>query len=128
VVLVADAASAGLTGDMHTIPDGLLLVATILLWSVALDALAYRWPRLGTLLKARSKMLIEDGRLNRRALHREFITHEELLSTLRLHGLSDIAQVKHARLEPNGMISVIPAEDAPTDDTHPEEPHQPPTQ
>ncbi len=122
VVLVADAASAGLTGDMNTIPDGLLLVATILLWSVVLDALAYRWPRLGVFLKAKPKPLVQDGRLNRRALRREFITHEELLSTLRLHGLTDIAQVKRAYLEPNGLISVIPVDDA-----HTEEPPQPPT-
>ncbi|WP_143105470.1 hypothetical protein [Pseudonocardia ammonioxydans] len=45
VVLVAEAASAGLTGDrLSSIPDGLLLVATVLLWSVVIDAVAYRWP------------------------------------------------------------------------------------
>jgi uncharacterized membrane protein YcaP (DUF421 family) len=72
VVLVADAASAGLTGDVDSIPDGLLLVATILFWSVALDAVAYRWPRVGAIIKARPRPLIQDGRLDDRVMRREF--------------------------------------------------------
>lgn len=55
VVLVVDAASAGLTGETHSVGDGFILVVTILFWSVVLDAVSYRWPRLGT------KPLIEDG-------------------------------------------------------------------
>src|SRR3712207_9413663 len=43
VVLVAEAAAHGMAGDSRAIPDSVLLVATILFWSVALDALAYRW-------------------------------------------------------------------------------------
>lgn len=52
VVLVADAASAGLTGDAETIGDDLLLVGTILAWSVVLDGITYRWPRVGRAIKA----------------------------------------------------------------------------
>ena len=42
VVLIVDAASAGLTGDAASIGDGFILVGTILFWSIALDALSYR--------------------------------------------------------------------------------------
>ena len=42
VVLVAEAAAAGLHGEATSVTEGLVLVATILFWSVALDALAYR--------------------------------------------------------------------------------------
>jgi uncharacterized membrane protein YcaP (DUF421 family) len=107
VVLVADAASAGLTGGVDSIPDGLLLVVTILFWSVALDAVAYRWPRVAAVIKARPRPLIKDGRLDRRVMRREFMTREEVLSQLRLHGIEDPAEVRRAYLEPNGMISVI---------------------
>src|SRR5687767_9346949 len=47
IVLIAEAVQQGLTGQYRAIPDGLLLVATILGWSVAIDAIAWRWPRLG---------------------------------------------------------------------------------
>lgn len=107
VVLIAQAAGGGLSVESGSIVDGLLLAVTILLWSVAVDAAAYRWPRLARLLKARPRLLIENGRMNRRVMHREFMTREELLSQLRLHGIQDLAEVRCAYLEPNGMISVV---------------------
>ena len=110
VVLVVDAASAGLTGETDSIGDGLVLVITILFWSVALDAVSYRWPRLGRILKARPKPLIEDGKLNRRVMRRELMTDVEVFAQLRLHGLESLDQVHRAYLEPNGMISMVPAE------------------
>ena len=81
-----------------------------------------RGPRLGAFLKARPRPLIEDGRLNRRAMRREFMSREEVDSQLGLHGLTDISQVKRAYLEPNGMISVRPVED----DAAEEPPPRPP--
>lgn len=121
IVLAADAASAGLTGDAETLADGLVLVLTILFWSVVLDAVSYRWPRLGGVLKARPRPLIEDGRLNRRAMRRELMTEEEVHSQLRLQGIEDVGLVARAYIEPNGMISVLPREGVETTDA-PESP------
>ena len=77
-------------------------------WSVVMDALTYRWPRLTRLLKGRPRPLIVDGRLDRSAMRREFISEDELLAQLRTHGLTEISQVRRAHLEANGEISVIP--------------------
>ncbi|MFC5814805.1 DUF421 domain-containing protein [Nonomuraea harbinensis] len=115
VVLVAQAAAGGLAGDSHSIADGFVLVVTILVWSVVLDAVAYRWPRAAAVLKARPQPLIKDGRLNPRVMRREFMTREEVFSQLRLHGIRDLGQVSRAYLEPNGMISVIRHDDTGTD-------------
>jgi uncharacterized membrane protein YcaP (DUF421 family) len=119
VVLVADAAGAGLTGDADSIPDGLVLVVTILFWSVAIDALAYRWPWFAVLLKARPRPLIRDGHLDRRVMRREFMSREEVLSQLRLHGIDDPAAVSRAYLEPNGRISIIRLDGAEPDTPEP---------
>ena len=51
--------------------------------------------------------LIESGRILRRNLRREFITHEELMGKLRENGVEDAGQVKRACLENDGTISVI---------------------
>jgi len=107
VVLVAQAAAPGLVGESRGIPDSLVLVATIYGWSVAIDAIAYRWPVLLPVLKSRAVPLIRDGQLNQKALRREFIQREELMAELRLHGISDVKQVARAYLEPNGSVSVI---------------------
>ncbi|MEX5258048.1 DUF421 domain-containing protein [Kocuria arenosa] len=121
VVLVADAASVGLQGDAGSLGDSFVLVVTILFWSVALDALSYRWPRFAAVAKARPKSLIRNGELDHRVMRREFMTRAEVLSQLRLHGITDLAEVKRAYIEPNGMISVIRRDGA-----EPDAPAQPP--
>lgn len=108
VVLMADAAAAGMSGNTDTIGDGMVLAATMLFWSIAIDAVAYRWPPVARLLKARPRPLILDGLLDRRVMRREFITEEEVRTQLRLHGISDLTEVARAYLEPNGMISIVP--------------------
>jgi uncharacterized membrane protein YcaP (DUF421 family) len=107
VVLVAEAAAHGMAGESRGIADSVLLIATILFWNVALDALAYRWAPLARALKSRPSPLIIDGQINQRALRREFMRREELEEQLRLHGVTDLGEVARAYLEPNGMISVI---------------------
>lgn len=114
VVLIAQAAGPGMLGGADTIADGIVVIVTMLTWSVALDALSYRWPTFARLVKARARLLISDGHLDRRVMRREFMTHEEVISQLRLHGISDISAVHRAYLEPNGMISVIPGSGEPT--------------
>src|SRR5215210_8618116 len=44
LVLLADAAQNALADDYRSITDGLILVATILFWSVAFNWLGYRVP------------------------------------------------------------------------------------
>lgn len=89
VVLVAEAAAAGLHGAAESITDGVVVVAAILFWSVAVDAVAYRFPRVAALLKAQPRVLTENGKLNRKVMLREFMTAEEVRSQLRLHGRRD---------------------------------------
>lgn len=107
VLLAVNAATAGLTGDADNLGDGFVLVVTVLFWSIVLDALAWRWPRLGRVLKARPRPLVIDGELNRRAMRREFMSEDEVVSHLRLHGIEDVSRVARAHIEPNGMVSVI---------------------
>jgi hypothetical protein len=47
-----------------------------------------------------------DGRLNRRAMRREFMSEDEVLSQLRLQGRRS-SRRPPCHLEPNGMISII---------------------
>lgn len=87
--------------------ESVVLVVTILFWSIVVDAIAYRSPRLAAIVKARPRTLIENGTLNRRVMRRELMTEAEVQSQLRLHGIDDVSTVDHAYIEPNGMISVV---------------------
>jgi uncharacterized membrane protein YcaP (DUF421 family) len=110
VLLVAEAAAHGMAGEANGIIDSVVLIATILAWSILLDAAAYRWPSLAPLIKSRARPLIRDGQINHRQLRREFMSVDELMAELRLHGITELHEVSRAYLEVNGMVSVIQAD------------------
>jgi uncharacterized membrane protein YcaP (DUF421 family) len=107
LVLIADAAQNAMADDYKSITDGLLLVATIVAWSFALDALGYWSPALARWLHPPARDLVRDGRMLRRNMRREFITEEELMSQVRQQGVADLRDVKRACIEGDGRISVI---------------------
>lgn len=107
VVLIADAAQNGMADDYRAIPDGLVLVGTIVFWSWALNWLGFRFPRIQRFVHPAPLPLVKDGRMLRKQMARELITEDELMSQLRLQGASDLSQVASAAMEGDGRISVI---------------------
>jgi uncharacterized membrane protein YcaP (DUF421 family) len=107
LVIVADAAQNGMSGEYRTVTEGAILIGTIIAWSVLADFLTYKSPFLQKVLEPPPLLLIEHGRLNRRNLRHEFLSEEELKAKLREHGVSDYAQVEKAYLESEGEVSVI---------------------
>ena len=64
-------------------------------------------PGLRPLLKAPSLLIVKDGRLIKPAMRREMISEEELMGQLREQEIDDIAQVRAARVEGDGRLSVL---------------------
>lgn len=107
VVLVADAAQNAMAGEYTSVPDGLVLVATIAFWSYALNWLGYRFPFVEKLVHPPPRPLIKDGKLVRQNLRHEMITIEELKTQLREQGVDRVEDVKSACMEGDGHISVV---------------------
>lgn len=107
VVLLADAAQNALADDYRSIPDGLLLVATIIFWSYMLNWLGYRFPAIQKLVHPPPLVLVENGEVNWRNMRKEFITENELMTMLREQGIEEISQAKKVIMEGNGQISVV---------------------
>ena len=107
LVLIADAAQNAMAADYMTITNGLVLVATIVVTSVALDWLAFRFERVRRFVHPERKPLVVDGRMLRKTMNEELITEDELFTQLRMNGVEDLAEVKAVYLEGNGAISVI---------------------
>ena len=107
VVLIADAAQNAMASDYRSISDGLVLVGTIIGWNVLIDWLAYRFPALRSLAQAPDLLLVREGTILHRNLRRELITVDDLFAKLREKGVENLEDVKSARMEADGAISVI---------------------
>jgi uncharacterized membrane protein YcaP (DUF421 family) len=112
IVLIADAAQNGMAGEYKSITEGVILCATVIGWSLGLDWLAFHIPALRDWLEPPSRILVINGRVQRRHLREELITEDELMSQLRQHGVEYLEEVRRAYVEPDGQISVIKLEAA----------------
>lgn len=107
LVIVADAAQNGMSGNAHTLLDGMLLVATLIGWNMLFDWLSFRFPAFRNFAAPHPLKLVEGGRMLMRNLRREYISEDELWSKLRQAGIESLDQVKLAYMESDGQISVI---------------------
>lgn len=107
IVLIAEVAGNGIAPNDESVVEGVLLVGTILFWSYVVEWLQYRFPAFERLVRQPKLKLIENGRMLRRNMRREFVTTEELMAQLREDGLEDCANVKAAYMEDDGSISII---------------------
>jgi uncharacterized membrane protein YcaP (DUF421 family) len=107
LVIIADAAQNGMSGEYRSVTEGAILIGTIIFWNVLIDWLNYRVPALQDWLEAPPLLLVRDGRLLHRNLRHEFVTEQELKSKLREKGVDDLSQVAKAHMESDGTVSVI---------------------
>jgi uncharacterized membrane protein YcaP (DUF421 family) len=107
-LIMGDLAGTAIYGEV-SLGSAAGAVATLALLHYANSWLASRRPRLGRLLEGRPTLIVEDGRFVRQGLRRERMSEEEALSELRVEGVDDLAEVREARVEPDGRISVLRA-------------------
>lgn len=107
IVVIADAAQNGMAGDSKSITEALLLIAVIVLWDFFLDWLGFRSTFLSRYLTPNPLLLVENGKIKKKNLEKEFITEDELMSQLRQQGIADLSKIKECYLESNGHFSVL---------------------
>lgn len=107
VVLIADAAQNGMSGEYKTVSEAIVLVGTIAFWNYTIDWLSFRSPAFARFAEPSVVPLVRHGRVLAANLKRELLTVDELKSQLRENGVESIREVKHAFLESDGHVSVI---------------------
>lgn len=116
LVLIADASQNAMAGGYDSVSDGAVLVLTIALWSWAMDWASYRFHLVRRLAEPAPLVLVRRGRLIRPSLRQEHITTPELMAALRQQGIEKLAEVKMARMESDGSVTVIRQDAAKDDD------------
>jgi uncharacterized membrane protein YcaP (DUF421 family) len=125
VVLVADAAQNAMAGEYKSISDGCLLIATIGAWNYLLDWAAFRSASVRKFVEGEPIQLVKDGHPLKRNLRRDMVTMDDLMATLREHGLEHLSQVKSACMEADGEISIVKASSGPEDEKPKKSEHTP---
>ena len=106
-LLISEIASLPLTENGIPLHHALLPIFIIAGLEMGLSALLLKHPLCKRLLTPRPTVLMCRGVPDRRAMKKAKLSCEELLSQLRLKGVSDPQEVAFAVMESNGQISVI---------------------
>ena len=80
LVLLADAAQNGMANEYRSVPEGIVVVCTIIFWNLAIDWLTFHFPTMERLLRPAPLLLIKDGQVLRKHMRQELITMGELIS------------------------------------------------
>ncbi len=104
--------SRGITG--HASISGTLLASAVIVavhW--VLTAIACRSHGFGNVFKGNTELLVENGRVLRKAMLHSHLSDHDLIEQLRLRGVDNLHEVRAAFKERNGEISVLTQKEPP---------------
>lgn len=107
-------------GDDNSVSGGVIGAFSLLAINWLVVRLLFRSKKLTRALEGRATILVRNGQLDQRALERESLTREELLSVIHKQGFEDIHRVHRCELEPNGTFYVEGFEPTAADKHHAE--------
>jgi uncharacterized membrane protein YcaP (DUF421 family) len=115
LIVMGDLIQQGVTHQDFSLTGATLAICTFAAWSLAMSVLSHRFPKARGVLRSGPVVLVRDGDFIDQNMDRERIDHDEFATQLRLAGIATLDQVSWAILEPEGKISFIRKDDAPTD-------------
>jgi uncharacterized membrane protein YcaP (DUF421 family) len=110
LVVIGDLVQQGVTQSDNSVTGALTVICTMAVLTVVTAYLSFRFRRLRPLLEGEPIVVIADGRVLERNLHRQRMTVEELAAEARLQSIGSLADVRYAVLESNGRVSFLKAD------------------
>jgi uncharacterized membrane protein YcaP (DUF421 family) len=116
LLLLANAVQNAMTGPDTSLAGGLVAAGTLLVLNMIVAWTSRRSSRAEQVIEGMPTLLIRRGQILNANLVREGITREDLLRSLREHGVETVEEVRSAVLEVDGSVSVIKEDEVPTTD------------
>jgi uncharacterized membrane protein YcaP (DUF421 family) len=91
-------------GEDNSITGGLLGAFTLLAVNYFVVRYFFKHRRLDQLFEGTPSVLIENGKLRKKALAKELLTEAELLTVAHRQGFDSLAEVESCTLEPGGTF------------------------
>src|SRR3954469_15504824 len=105
LVVIGDLVQQGVTQSDYSLTGATTVIATLALLTVLSAWLSFRVRRLRPLLEGAPIVIVADGRVLERNLHRQRMTLEEVEAEARQRQIRSLDEVRFAVLEANGTIS-----------------------
>jgi uncharacterized membrane protein YcaP (DUF421 family) len=105
-------------GDDNSITGGVIGAIGLLAINWLVVRLLYRSPRMTRMLEGRAAVLVRDGKIDKKVLEHEKLTHEELMEVIHRQGFEHLHDVGCCQLDPNGTFYVEALEPSKTDKQH----------
>lgn len=93
-------------GDDNSVTGGIIGAFSLLGINWIVVRILFRSPQLTRALEGRATVLVLDGHVDRKALAREALTHEELIEVIHRQGFENLHDIHRCELEPNGTFYV----------------------
>ena len=113
LLLISNVVQNAMIGEDNSIGGSFAGVAVLLTLSWGLNKLTARSPKLRKILEGSPTLLVHDGTVIDRAMRKESVSLNDLLTAFREQGIASVSEVRFAVLELDGKISII-RNDAPT--------------
>lgn len=93
-------------GDDNSVTGGIIGAFTLLATNYLVVRFLFRHRKLDQLFEGRPTVLIEQGRIRRRALAKELLTESELLTVAHRQGFAHLSEIERCVLEPGGTFFI----------------------
>jgi uncharacterized membrane protein YcaP (DUF421 family) len=107
LMMISNVLQNAMIGPDNSVTGGMIGASSILALNWLISRLAVGSRAFERAVEGEPALLVHHGRVMERALRRENISHEELLSSLRSQGVFDVTEVRAAVLETSGKLSVL---------------------
>jgi uncharacterized membrane protein YcaP (DUF421 family) len=112
LLLASNALQNALIGNDNSVTGGVIGAATLFVANYVFVRLTFRHARVRRILEGRPRVLLRNGKLDRRAMDKEAITQEELEDQLLDKGMTSFDGVGLIILETNGKLVFLNREQA----------------
>jgi uncharacterized membrane protein YcaP (DUF421 family) len=107
LVVLGDAIQQGLTQDDYSVTGAVIAISTIAAVQVFSSYLSFRSRRVRRVLEGEPIVIVQDGKLIDRNMHRERLTLDEVAAQMRRQQIGSVDDVAWGILESDGNISFI---------------------
>lgn len=109
LLIVSEATQQALLGNDFSVTNAFIVIATLIGFDIFLSYLKKVSPSLDRWIDGMPTLLMVDGRKLEKKIKACRLDDEDILEAARKsHGIGTFAQIRHAVLERNGDISIIP--------------------